>query len=223
MSFLDNLLTLENSLEAGQQLLIFPRTGRSQLLGRTQPYCYKTHRTKAGLSLVLPHTKEGLLYLNYPKKKFEDLRTWPLHNHHVGNNFYLEESVVKHDQRSLFLGSKVSKSIYDEDAKTQATVALTYLVKENGIPHNLRIHYSLVFQQKYFRKVSFEVYRDQSATILSARGPEVKTNVNYPKSESIDYEATLEKLVDLVLPAKLDIGQFYPLFNFDYVQQHVLH
>src|SRR3989344_2949563 len=222
MSFLDNLLTLKNPLEEGQQLLTFPRTWRSHLPWNTQPFCYKAHKTKGGLYVVLPHHHDGSLFLKHPKKEFVQTPHAPYA--WIDNIFFLQQTFAgyKKDSRSrekqeLILSSKVARSNISTYPQAVSTVSFSYEVTEKAVPRSLHIEYGLVLDHYFFTKAQFDIYKNLANGRAYAVGPKVITNVApFEKSPLIDHEATLENLVELISLPEFKLDDFFHILNFAY-------
>ncbi|MDP3698611.1 MAG: hypothetical protein Q8R47_03415 [Nanoarchaeota archaeon] len=224
MSFLEKLMNWDRSLQDGKEIVRLPRTWRNNLPWNAQPFCYKTHQTQAGLYAVLPYKEDGSLFLKYPPSKIERIQTWPAYDHHVGNSFYLQETQVKTKGEYFYLGSKVSRSSFHNETKIKSTISVAYSIRGDGALDSLRIYYDLLLHKKHFKKVWFEVYRNHAINILDAKGPMIKTNLNASSAKiGVNYDATLENVVNLLLPEELGPEQFRPLFTLDYLELHTLH
>ncbi len=221
MSFLDNLLTLENPLHKGTQILTFPRSLRTYLFGPDKPFCYKAHQTKAGLYLVLPHTKKGSVFLNYPHEGFTETKNFH-HPHTYLDSFYVEQTMTKREKRLSF-ASQVSKVIVHPETQTNLKISVSYGMAEEGKPFRLRLHYTLLFEQGHYKMVLFDIYRNQGTKQIMARGPEIKTNMTRKDFFPVDYEATLENLVNLITMPEIGPEQFSLLLTDSYVALHTLH
>ncbi|MBI4147487.1 hypothetical protein HY494_02440 [Candidatus Woesearchaeota archaeon] len=223
MSFLDSLFTLENTLEEGDEVLRFPRTWRDSLPWDKKPFCYKAHQTKGGLYFVLPHDKDGSLFLDYPRKEFLDTKDFHLPRPAVGP-FYAEQVLTKRDDYLSF-ASKVSRTVFNSETNTGVKISVSYGVTADAVPIGLHINYSLILHREDYKKVSFKVTRDRITGVISATGPHIKTNIHLPREELwlTDYDATLENLVDLITAEELTPEHFSPLLTDAYVVKHTLH
>jgi len=223
MSFLDNLLTFENPLEEGRQLLTFPRTWRSYLPGNYTPFCYKAHQTKTGLHAILPHNQDGSIFLKFPKEDFSMASDFPLSKHAVGS-FYLQTTFAKRE-RELILGSKLSRSSSYPVIRTGVNISVSYNLNADGIILSAHLDYELLLHHPHFKKVHFDIYRNLSTGKVSAEGPTVNTNITPFEGTLwlVDYDTTLLNLVNIILQEELGPEYFFPLLNFGYVEQHQLH
>ncbi len=223
MSFLENLLALENPLDAGREILRFPRTWRDCLPWNNRPFCYKAHQTKGGLYLVLPHDKEGSLFLNYPKEEFVEAKDY-YYPYPSIDLFYVERVLTRRD-KDLSFASLVSRDTFHSETKTAVKISVSYGVTSQAVPIGLRVYYTMLLHQHHYKEVLFEVFRDSITGTISARGPRIKTNVHLPREGQwlTNHDATLENLVDLITEKELGPEQFSPLLTDAYVVQHTLH
>ncbi len=223
MSFLDNLLTLENPLERGEEVLRFPRTWRNSLPWNKKPFCYKAHQTQGGLYLILPHNKDGSLFLHYPKEEFAETKNFYYPYPSIGL-FYVKQVLTKRD-KDLSFASQVSRDTFHPETKTATQISVSYDVNSEAVPIGLHVQYTMLLHQTHYKKVSFEVSRDRVTGTISARGAHIGTNLNLPRKSSwlTNHDPSLENLVNLITEKELGPEQLFPLITDDYVELHTLH
>lgn len=222
MSFLNKLLTLENSLQDGEEILRFPRTLRDYLpWNKKQPFCYKAHRTRGGLYLILPHNRDDSLFLGYPKQKCIETKEFYVPYPSI-DSFSLEQVAAKRDT-GLCFASLVGRTAFHPETKTGIRITVSYGATSEAVPIHLHIKYRVLLHKDHYKKVSFEVFRNRDTNTISARGPEIETNMSRNDLWPVHYEATLENLVDLITEPHLSPEQFSPLLTDAYVELHTLH
>ena len=224
MSFLDTLLTLEDSLEEGQQLITFPRTWRHNLPWKAQPFCYKAHQTQAGLYFVLPHNQDGSLFTHYPYPKQEETKNAKSPNISV-DSFHLKKIATTNGKKGVTFESVLSRSTFHNPTKTGLKISTSYNMNAEGLPLGLQIEYTIVLHREHYKKVSFEVARNRGMEGVSAKGPKIEDNLDNPYKDfwPTDYDSTLQNLMELISEGNLGPAQFYQLLTLDYVEQHLLH
>lgn len=222
MSFLNKLLALENHLQEGEEVLRFPRTLHNYLpWNKKKPFCYKAHKTKGGLYLVLPHNQNNSLFLDYPKKEFVENKSFHYPYPSV-NLFYLEQVLTKREE-GLSFASTISRAAVHPKSKTEIKISVSYGVTAEAVPIGLRIHYTMLLNQGHYKDILFEVSRNRSTGNISARGPYVTTNLSKKDVYPVNHDTTLENLVELITAPKLTPKQFTPLLTGAYVGLHTLH
>lgn len=226
MSFLDNLLTLDEPLDQGKDIIVFPRTWRRLIpWSKERPFSYRAHKTRAGLYVVIPHHKDGSLFLEKDEKKKKENKKWPLGKYSV-DGFNLAETSLKEEDKTIILSSSIRKELDYEMFKHldfSTNFSVEYTVNEQAVPLDCKISYSIVLSQKHFKEVKYRVLRNSTGGINSY-GPRVETNMTPFEKEPdhyVDNEATLENLVGIVL--RQNTEELYSLFNLSYVEQRLLH
>lgn len=223
MSFLDYLLTPKNPLSNGEAIITYPQSwGDALPWKKKKPFSYRAHQTKAGLYVVLPHHNDGSLFIDPAKK--EETTTYAPGKHTV-HGFGLQETYLRNESRASYLGSTLTKSAYIAELKMGTRISLFYLVNEQAIPICFRLSYSVTLDEQYYKKVSFEADRVLEG-FISSRGPLVETNMTPFETEKghyVDVEATLEKLVQIIKPEKVNPQKFFSLVDLSYVEQRLLH
>lgn len=233
MGYLDSLLAFKGELNKGTKLYFQGGLRKSvwtkgweKLSGKKSPDEYRVHKTKAGLLAVLPHNSDNSLFVHPTEQdKFYRVNNWP-EGGIIGNGFALTETVEKKIDELIVYGSSIRKSAYCQELEFGADVFVNHSVSEEGNIVNLTFCYNIISKpHKKAKTVWFDVFPDNFQKEAMACGPLPAGLVlqKIPPGCSINYEATLENLVQLIKPDKMTTRTIFSLFSLDYLVPRVLH
>ena len=111
-------------------------------------------------------------------------------------------------------GSLLCKTVFHEETNIEVIMSVYYGTTPQE-PDYLKIDYAMILHQEDYKKVSFEITREDT---VSASGPDIETNMSKERFWSINYDATLNNLVSLFTKKELGPEQFSSLLSLNYVK-----